>query len=147
MFRVQSNYRKFNLKDISVNISKPVSQQQKRHIIGNAIVLNVCRTVINGSLCFFYGKYCTADNTSLMYEYIFCVLIFMLFLGGGGSDTVSTTTSSNSSTVRIVNVKWKHPTECYIRYYPQSNQYITEDKSENLNLSTLRFENGNKSKQ
>ncbi|XP_076096393.1 uncharacterized protein LOC143067186 [Mytilus galloprovincialis] len=63
---------------------------------------------------------------------------------GDGSEKVSTTTTTNSSTLRIVNVKWKHPIECYIRYYPQSNKYITVDKSENLNLSTLRFENGNK---
>ncbi|CAG2251916.1 unnamed protein product [Mytilus edulis] len=61
-----------------------------------------------------------------------------------GSETVSGKTTTNSSTLRIVNVKWKHPTECYIRYYPQSNKYITVDKSQNLNLSTLRFENGNK---
>ncbi|VDI26673.1 Hypothetical predicted protein [Mytilus galloprovincialis] len=63
---------------------------------------------------------------------------------GDGSETVSEKTTTYSSTLRIVNVKWKHPIECYIRYYPQSNQYITVDKSENLNLSTLRFENGNK---
>lgn len=71
----------------------------------------------------------------------------MLFLVGDGSENFSEKTTTYSSTLRIVNVKWKHPIECYIRYYPQSNQYITVDKSENLNLSTLRFENGNKSKQ
>ncbi|XP_063430597.1 uncharacterized protein LOC134712706 isoform X2 [Mytilus trossulus] len=64
--------------------------------------------------------------------------------GGDGSEKLSNKTTTNASTLRIVNVKWKHPIECYIRSYPQSNKYITVDKSENLNLSTLRFENGNK---
>ncbi|XP_052104263.1 uncharacterized protein LOC127737516 [Mytilus californianus] len=72
------------------------------------------------------------------------IYVKVITRGGDSTENATATTSSNTSTIRIVNVKWKHPTECYIRHYPQSNKYITVDNSGMLNISTLRTENGNK---